>query len=129
LSVRWKKRSEKGRTLSEAFSSYENLFSKVYTASLLAGERSGNLPGSIERYIDYAQVINQTRTKVKSALLYPTLLIIFSLILIGILVILVLPRFASFYADFGAQLPGMTRALISLATFYRETCSGWCFWW
>jgi type IV pilus assembly protein PilC len=110
----------KGRTLSEAFSSYENLFSKVYTASLLAGERSGNLPGSIERYIDYAQVINQTRTKVKSALLYPTLLIIFSLILIGILVILVLPRFASFYADFGAQLPGMTRALISLATFLQR---------
>lgn len=110
----------KGRTLSEAFSPYEHLFSKVYTASLLAGERSGNLPGSIKRYIDYAQVINQTRTRVRSALLYPTLLIIFSLILIGILVVLVLPRFASFYADFGAQLPAITRGLISLATFLQK---------
>jgi type IV pilus assembly protein PilC len=110
----------KGRTLSEAFAPYENLFSKVYTASLLAGERSGNLPGSIKRYIDYAQVINQTRTRVRSALLYPTLLIIFSLILIGILVVLVLPRFASFYADFGAQLPAITRGLIALATFLQK---------
>ncbi|MBP7870367.1 MAG: type II secretion system F family protein [Candidatus Saccharicenans sp.] len=110
----------KGRTLSEAFSPYEHLFSKVYTASLLAGERSGNLPGSIKRYLEYAQVITQTRTRVRSALLYPTLLIIFSLILIGILVVLVLPRFASFYADFGAQLPAITRGLISLATFLQK---------
>ncbi|MDD8021250.1 MAG: type II secretion system F family protein [Acidobacteriota bacterium] len=110
----------KGQTLSEAFLPYEGLFSKVYTASLMAGERSGNLPGSIGRYIQYAQVINQTRTRVRSALLYPTLLIIFSLVLIGILVALVLPKFASFYADFGAQLPAITRGLISVAMFLQR---------
>jgi len=108
-----------GKTLSEAFAPYENLFSKVYTASLLAGERSGNLPGSLARYIQYAKIIDQTRSRVRSALLYPTLLVIFSAILIGLLVGLVLPRFATFYADFGAQLPGLTRLLLRLAIFIR----------
>jgi type IV pilus assembly protein PilC len=109
-----------GKTLSEAFSPFEPLFSKVYTTSLMAGERSGNLPGSLARYIQYARVINQTRSRVRSALLYPTLLIIFSIILIGILVGLVLPRFAAFYADFGAQLPVMTQWLIKSALFVRK---------
>lgn len=108
-----------GKTLSEAFAPYENLFSKVYTASLMAGERSGNLPGSLARYIQYAKIIDQTRSRVRSALLYPTLLVIFSTILIGLLVGLVLPRFATFYADFGAQLPGLTRLLLRLAIFIR----------
>lgn len=108
-----------GKTLSEAFAPYENLFSKVYTASLMAGERSGNLPGSLARYIQYAKIIDQTRSRVRSALLYPTLLVIFSAILIGLLVGLVLPRFATFYADFGAQLPGLTRLLLRLAIFIR----------
>lgn len=108
-----------GKTLSEAFGPYENLFSKVYTASLMAGERSGNLPGSLARYIQYAKIIDQTRSRVRSALLYPTLLVIFSAILIGLLVGLVLPRFATFYADFGAQLPALTRWLLRLAIFVR----------
>ncbi len=109
-----------GKALSEAFSPFEALFSKVYTASLMAGEKSGNLPGSLSRYIQYARVVNQTRSRVRSALLYPTLLVIFSAILIGILVGLVLPRFASFYADFGAELPVMTRWLLGTAIFLRQ---------
>lgn len=108
-----------GRTLSEAFAPYEGLFSKVFTASLMAGERSGNLPGSLARYIQYAKIIDQTRSRVRSALLYPTLLVIFSAVLIGLLVGLVLPRFATFYADFGAQLPALTRFLLKLAIFIR----------
>ncbi len=106
-----------GRTLSEAFLPFEQQFSKVYTASLMAGERSGNLPGSLTRYIQYAKIIDQTRGRVRSALLYPTLLIIFSAVLIGLLVGLVLPRFATFYADFGAQLPAITRFLLKMAIF------------
>jgi len=108
-----------GKTLSEAFAQHENLFSKVYTASLLAGEKSGNLPGSLARYIQYAKIIDQTRSRVRSALLYPSLLVIFSAVLIGLLVGLVLPRFATFYADFGAQLPALTRFLLKLAIFIK----------
>ncbi|HYA48829.1 MAG TPA: type II secretion system F family protein [Burkholderiales bacterium] len=104
-----------GKALSEAFQPYERVFGTVYTASLMAGERSGNLPGSLTRYIQYAKVISQTRSRVRSALAYPTILIIFAFILFTILVNFILPRFAGFYQDFQAQLPGITRLIMSVA--------------
>jgi len=109
-----------GKALSEAFSPFEKNFSKVYTASLMAGEQSGNLPGTIARYIDYARVIAETKSRVRSALTYPTLLMVFSLALMGIIINFVLPRFSGFYKDFEAQLPGITLMLMSLAVLLRK---------
>ncbi len=106
---------KRGKALSEAFLPYERLFSPVYTASLMAGEKGGNLPGSIGRYIQYAKVVSQTRTRIKSAMTYPTILIVFSLILMGLLVNFVLPQFAGFYKSFEAQMPGITRMLMTLS--------------
>jgi type IV pilus assembly protein PilC len=107
---------KRGKALSEAFLPYERLFSPVYTASLMAGEKGGNLPGSIGRYIQYVKVVTQTRTRIKSAMTYPTILIVFSFILMGILVNFVLPQFAGFYKSFEAQMPGITRMLMSIST-------------
>jgi len=107
---------KRGKALSEAFLPYERLFSPVYTASLMAGEKGGNLPGSIGRYIQYAKVITQTRAKIKSAMTYPTILIVFSFILMGILVNFVLPQFADFYKSFQADMPRITRIMMSFAT-------------
>jgi type IV pilus assembly protein PilC len=111
-----------GKALSEAFLPYEGMFGTVYTASLMAGERSGNLPGALTRYVQYAKVISQTRSRIRSALAYPTILIIFAFILFGLLVNFILPRFASFYQDFQAQLPGITRLIMSVATALN---AGW----
>ena len=104
-----------GKSLSEAFAPYERTFSKVYIASLMAGERSGNLAGSISRYIIYAKAISLTKTRIRTALTYPTLLLIFSFFLLSILLIFILPRFAGFYADFEAQLPAITRILMGIS--------------
>ena len=109
-----------GKSLSEAFLPYEDKFSKVYTASLMAGEKSANLAGTIGRYIQYAKVINQTKSKVRSALIYPTLLMVFSFILVGILVSFVLPRFSTFYQDYQAEMPAVTTALVSFALAVRR---------
>ncbi|MBN1273087.1 MAG: type II secretion system F family protein [Candidatus Aminicenantes bacterium] len=109
-----------GKSLSEAFVAHEAHFSKVYTASLMAGERSGNLPELLGRYIDYARTIDQTKKRIRSALTYPTVLVVFSLILLGILINFVLPRFSEFYANFEAQLPAVTRGLMTLAFFLRR---------
>lgn len=106
---------KKGKALSEAFLPYERLFSPVYTASLLAGEKGGTLPGSLSRYIQYVKVIDQTRSRIKSAMTYPTILIVFSFILLGILVNFVLPQFAEFYKTFEADLPGITKAVMGIA--------------
>ena len=107
---------KRGKALSEAFLPYEKLFSPVYTASLMAGEKGGNLPASIGRYIQYAKVVTQTRARIKSAMTYPTILIAFSFILMGILVNFVLPQFADFYTSFEAEMPRITRMIMSFAT-------------
>jgi type IV pilus assembly protein PilC len=108
-----------GKSLSEAFAPYEKNFSQVYIASLMAGERSGNLAGTINRYIDYAKVISQTKAKIRSALTYPTLLIVFAFILLMILINFILPRFTTFYADFETELPAVTRGLLSFSLYLR----------
>jgi len=109
-----------GKSLSEAFLPHEKKFSKVYTASLMAGEQSGNLAGTISRYISYARVISRTKSRIRSALIYPTLLLFFSLFLMAILINFVLPRFSSFYVDFQADLPSITRALMALSLAVRS---------
>lgn len=109
-----------GKPLSEAFVPYDRFFSKIYIASLLAGESSGNLAGTLKRYIDYSQVISRTKRKIRSALAYPTLLLVFSFFLFGIIINFILPRFSTFYADFEAQLPFITRAMMSFSLAVRS---------
>lgn len=106
----------KGRALSEAFQPYEKLFTPVYTASLMAGEKGGNLPGSIGRFIQYAKMVTQTRSRIKSAMTYPTVLIIFAVILMGLLINFVIPRFSDFYQSFAAEMPAISRFVMALAT-------------
>ena len=108
-----------GKSLSEAFFPFENRFGKVYIASLMAGERSGNLDGTLNRYINYAQVIERTKSRIRSALTYPTILLLFSFLLLAILLNFVLPRFAGFYQDFEAELPAVTRSLLAFSIFIR----------
>src|SRR5512143_2728522 len=107
---------KKGKALSESFQPYEKLFGPVYTASLMAGEKGGNLPGSIGRYVQYTKMVTQTRARIKSAMTYPTVLIAFSFILMGILMNFVIPRFADFYKSYEAEMPGITRFIMGLAT-------------
>lgn len=109
-----------GKSLSEAFSPYGKIFSNVYIAALMAGERSGNLANTITRYTDYARVIARTKSRIRAALSYPTLLFFFSLLLLLILLNFVLPRFSDFYADFEAQLPGITKFLMSFSLALRN---------
>jgi type IV pilus assembly protein PilC len=109
-----------GKSLSEAFLPHEKQFSKVYTASLMAGERSGNLAGTLTRFIDYAKVIAQTKSSIRAALTYPALLLFFSLGLLAILINFILPRFSSFYADFEAELPAITQGLMAFSIAVRD---------
>lgn len=109
-----------GKSLSDAFLPYEKNFSKVYTASLMAGESSGNLAETIGRFISYSKIISRTKTKIRTALAYPSLLLLFSFILFGILINFILPRFSTFYAEFETKLPVITRSLISFSVAVRS---------
>jgi len=107
---------EKGKALSEAFQPYEKVFSPVYSASLMAGEKGGSLPASLGRYIQYAKMVTQTRARIKSAMTYPTILIVFSAALMGLLMNFVIPKFADFYQSFQAEMPQITKLIMGVAT-------------
>ena len=109
-----------GKSLSEAFSAHQKHFSPVYIASLMAGERSANLGGTINRFIEFARTISQTKSRIRTALTYPTLLLIFSVVLMILLINFIIPRFADFYADFEAKLPVITQLLVSFSLIVRR---------
>jgi type IV pilus assembly protein PilC len=108
-----------GTALSEAFQTHGDLFPSVYTASLMAGERAGNLDAVLRRYVAYAKVIETVRKKTISALVYPTILITLAIVLVAVIVIKVVPTFSDFYASFEAQLPLSTRLIVAVSNAVR----------
>jgi type IV pilus assembly protein PilC len=108
-----------GTALSDAFDAEGDLFPRVYTASLLAGERSGNLDAVLRRYVEYTKIIATVKRKTVSALVYPCILVALALILVSIIVLKVVPSFADFYASFGAELPLITRIIVYVSDFIR----------
>jgi type IV pilus assembly protein PilC len=112
-------RVRSGTALSDAFAAQNDLFPRVYTASLLAGERSGNLDAVLRRYVEYTKIIATLKRKTVSALVYPAILITLALVLVSIIVLKVVPAFADFYAGFGAELPLATRVIMNISAFVR----------
>jgi type IV pilus assembly protein PilC len=108
-----------GTALSDAFGAQGDLFPRVYTASLLAGERSGNLDAVLRRYVEYAKVIATLKRKTVSALVYPAILISLALVLVSIIVLKVVPSFSDFYSSFGADLPLVTRIIVRISDVIR----------
>jgi type IV pilus assembly protein PilC len=106
-----------GSSLSEAFESHGTLFPGVYTASLLAGEKSGSLEGVIRRYVAYVKVVSGVKRKTISALVYPAILLVLSCIVVAIIVLRVVPEFGAFYSQFGRDLPLSTRIIVSFSNF------------
>src|SRR5262245_29737854 len=108
-----------GTALSDAFSAHGDLFPSVYTASLMAGERSGNLDAVLRRFVAYSKTIDTVRSKTISAMIYPIILVLLAVILVGIIVVKVVPTFAEFYASFNAELPLSTRMIVWVSDFIR----------
>jgi type IV pilus assembly protein PilC len=107
-----------GTTLSEALEQ-QGVFPKVYTVSVLAGEKSGNLSGVLEYYITYQRVTTGFRKKLISTLIYPVILIAAATLIVTYLVSSVIPKFAGLYADLNVALPQATRILIAVTVTYR----------
>jgi type IV pilus assembly protein PilC len=104
-----------GTALSDAFAEHTGLFPAVYSASLMAGERSGSLDEVIRRYVAYEKVIGAVKRRTISALIYPAILVVMMVGLVGIIVLRVVPAFSSFYANFGRELPLSTRIIVAVS--------------
>ncbi len=116
-------RVREGKSLSEAVAE-AGVFSKVYSTAILAGEKSGNLPGVLDYYIAYQRVSTGVRKKIIASLAYPALLISVAVIIVTYLVTAVIPKFALLYRDMNVELPAPTRLLIAITVDYRYAVFG-----
>ena len=110
-------RVRSGSALSEAFEAHQGMFPGVYTASLLAGEKSGNLEQVLRRYVSYVKVVSSVKRKTISALVYPAILVLLSVVVVTVIVVKVVPEFGNFYNQFGKELPLSTRFIVGLSRF------------
>jgi len=104
-----------GNSLSEAFSKFPRVFPSLYVAAIKAGEKTGDLPETISRFLEYQKRVEAIRAKVRSASFYPLLLTSAAVIVVVFLMLFVVPRFTQIYADANVALPLMTRALIGIS--------------
>jgi len=112
-----RERVKSGELLSEAFEAQGvGVVSRVYTTTLLAGERSGNLEEVLNRYIGYQRVTATFRKKLLASLWYPALLVCALTVMLSFLITYVVPRFAQLYSEFDADLPAMTKTLLTVGT-------------
>jgi type IV pilus assembly protein PilC len=106
-------RVKTGESISSAFEA-QGTVPLVYTTTLLAGERSGNLEEVLQRYLDFQRVSLTFGKKLKASLIYPVFLVVMVIGLFVFLITFVVPRFASLYDQLGTKLPAMTLALLAL---------------
>src|ERR1035441_8878820 len=102
-----------GTLLSEAFRA-RGVFPKIYVTSVMAGEKSGSLTEVMDRYVSYQKTSLAVRKKVIVSLMYPCILVVLVVLLMVFLVTFVVPKFATLYDSFHADLPAPTRMLIAL---------------
>jgi type IV pilus assembly protein PilC len=107
-----------GSALSDAFEAQGGMFTGIYHASLMAGEKSGSLETVLRRYVSHMKVIAGVRGKMISALIYPVVLLCLSAAVVGLIVFRVVPEFATFYDGFGAgaELPASTMLIVAFSS-------------
>lgn len=108
-----------GRTLSEALRANSTVFPDLYSSTIAAGERTGDLVTSIRSYIELQKRMEALRKKIVAAASYPLILAATSLVVIGFLVTYVVPSFAGVYLDQADELPLATRVLLEFSGFFK----------
>ena len=108
-----------GESLSAAFES-QGGFPLIYTTTLLAGERSGQLEDVLARYLAFQRISLSFRKKLIASLMYPCMLIVMVLALFVFLISFVVPRFAMLYDQLGTNLPAATRMLLAVGNNFQH---------
>jgi type IV pilus assembly protein PilC len=104
-----------GAALSQAFASQGSIFPRIYTASILAGERSGALDEVLLRYVTYMRRNVALRRKIRGALAYPLFLLFASGCMVTFLTVYVVPRMSDLFSGFGTELPTVTQIVLGLS--------------
>jgi general secretion pathway protein F len=107
----------RGEPFSQAVAGFPQHFSPLYVATIKASERTGNVREALGRYIAYQEELERVRKKIISASIYPAILMIVGVLVIGFLMLYVVPRFAKVYEDMAATLPFFSQLLLGFGNF------------
>jgi type IV pilus assembly protein PilC len=110
-----RERVKGGELLSEAFSA-QGVFPKMYTTTLMAGEKSGNMDEVLTRFVNLQRLTLTFKKKLVVSLVYPALLVIMVSAMFVFLMVYVVPKFAELYQNLNAQLPSITLFMLALGT-------------
>ena len=111
---------EGGSMYSDALNEYPQVFDELYVNMMRAGETGGMLAETSERVATFLEASNRLRAKVKSAMMYPTVVMSVALIISTALIVFIVPTFATMFAGFGAELPAPTQMLLNTSNFIRD---------
>ncbi len=109
-----------GVQVSDAFTSSQIPFQKIYRASVMAGEKSGDLITVLEKFNDYLEKVYNLKKKTFSSLSYPIILFVFMIMIVIVVMIFVIPRFSVFYTNFEAELPFFTQFFLDSSNFLKN---------
>jgi type IV pilus assembly protein PilC len=110
-----RERVKGGELLSEAFAA-QNVFPKIYTTTLMAGEKSGNMDEVLIRYVGFQRLTLTFKKKLAVSLVYPSLLVTAVIFMFVFLMVYVVPQFAKLYQDLNAQLPAITLLMLQVGS-------------
>ena len=111
---------ETGTTLSGALSKYPVHFNRLFTSLTEAGEESGKLDTMLDRVATYNEKIEAIKSKVKSAMMYPMIVLFIAAIVTVLLLLFVIPQFEALFSNFGADLPTLTRLIVDASEWLQE---------
>jgi general secretion pathway protein F len=112
-----------GSSLGDAMARHSKVFEELYVNMIRAGEASGNLDAVLFRLAEFLDAQNKLRSKIISALFYPVVMTIIGAVIMGILMVSVVPKVTSIFADTGKALPWNTQMLIGLSSVISS------YWW
>ena len=110
-----------GQSLSRGLADYPGSFPQIYRAMVEAGEQSGKLGDVLERLADFTENREALRDKVVIAFIYPALVTLVALAVVGLLLVYVVPQVTRVFANLGQTLPLATRILIAISDFVRAS--------
>ena len=111
---------EAGSSLHQAKKKFPKAFDELYCNLVASGEQSGSLDIMLRRVAEYIEKIVRLRSRIKQAMIYPSAIIIFAILVAIFLLWKVIPVFASIFIELGAELPMLTAAVISLSNFVQS---------
>jgi type IV pilus assembly protein PilC len=111
---------ESGTALSKAMAKHHLYFDDLYCSLVHAGEEAGVLEVLLDKIATYLEKSEALKAKVKKALTYPAIVLVFAFVVTAILLIFVIPTFEDLFKGFGAELPALTRMVIQLSQVFQE---------